>query len=76
MHTLKLIPVDNEMGVILPEEVLARLKLGNGALLYMSDTPDGIALTPCTPGFAEELALGRAFMRDYRDTFGALAKPD
>lgn len=76
MCSLKLIPIGNEMGVILPKEVLARLKLDKGDLLRVSDTPDGIALTPCAPEFEEQLVLGRAFMRDYRETFGTLAKLD
>ncbi len=74
MHTLKLTQIGNSVGVILPKEVLARLKLEKGDSLHLTDTPDGIALTPYDPAFEEQLALGREFMHEYRDTFRALAK--
>jgi putative addiction module antidote len=74
MHTLKLTQIGNSVGVILPKEVLARLKLEKGDTVYVTDTPDGVALTAFDPAFEEQLALGREFMREYRDTFRALAK--
>ena len=74
MHALKLIQIGNSVGVILPKEVLARLKLSKGDTLHVSATPDGIALTPYDPNFEEQVDLGREFMREYRDTFRALAK--
>ena len=74
MHQLKLTQIGNSVGVILPREVLARLKLEKGDTVYVTDTPDGFALTPFDPSFEEQLELGREFMREYRDTFRALAK--
>ncbi len=74
MAALKLMQIGNSIGVILPKELLARLKLEKGDLLHVTDTPDGIALTPYDPTFDEQLELGREFMREYRDTFRALAK--
>ena len=74
MPALKLIQIGNSIGVILPKEVLARLKLSKGDLLHVTDTPDGLALTPYDPSFDDQLELGREFMREYRDTFRALAK--
>ena len=74
MHALKLTQIGNSVGVILPKEVLARLKLSKGDTLHVTDTPEGIALTPYDPSFEEQVELGREFMREYRDTFRALAK--
>ena len=74
MHALKLTQIGNSIGVILPKEVLARLKLSKGDLLHLTDTPDGLALTPYDPSFDDQLEMGREFMREYRDTFRALAK--
>jgi putative addiction module antidote len=74
MHALKLTQIGNSVGVILPKEVLARLKLEKGDTVYVTETPDGVALTPLDPSFEQQLELGRDFMRDYRDTFRALAK--
>jgi putative addiction module antidote len=74
MTTLKLTQIGNSVGVILPKDVLARLKLEKGDLLHVTDMPGGISLTPYDPGFEEQLEIGREFMREYRDTFRALAK--
>ena len=74
MHILKLTQIGNSVGVILPKEVLARLKLEKGDTVYVTETPDGVALTPLDPAFAQQLEIGRDFMREYRDTFRALAK--
>jgi len=74
MHALKLTQIGNSVGVILPKEVLARLKVEKGDVLYVTDTPAGVALTPFDPAFEEQLNFGREFMREYRDTFRALAK--
>jgi len=74
MHALKLTQIGNSVGVILPKEVLARLKLEKGDTLHVTETPDGLALTPYDPALEQQLALGREFMREYRDTFHALAK--
>ena len=74
MHMLKLTQIGNSVGVILPKEVLARLKVEKGDVLHVTETPDGIALTPYDPTFEEQVEAGREFMREYRDTFRALAK--
>ena len=74
MTTLKLIQIGNSLGVILPKEILARLKLEKGDTVFVTDTPGGVTLTPFDPTVDEQVALGRDFMRDYRDTFRQLAK--
>ena len=38
MHTLKLTQIGNSVGVILPKEVLARLKLVKGDSFFLTDT--------------------------------------
>jgi len=74
MTTLKLTQIGNSVGVILPKEILARLKLGKGDSVFVTDAPGGVTLTPYDPALDEQLALGREFMRDFRDTFHQLAK--
>lgn len=74
MTTLKLTQIGNSVGVILPKEVLARLKVEKGDSLFMTDSTDGITLTPYDPELAAQLEEGREFMREYRDTFHQLAK--
>ena len=74
MHMLKLTQIGNSVGVILPKEALSRLKLGKGESVFMTETPDGYTLTPYNPAIEEEITAGRAFMRDFKDTFHQLAK--
>jgi putative addiction module antidote len=74
MQALKLTQIGNSIGLILPKEVLARLKLEKGDTVFVTETPDGIALTRYDPAVEEQVKLGREFMREYRDTFRALAK--
>jgi putative addiction module antidote len=74
MIKLKITTVGSSAGVILPKEVLARLKLEKGDQLFIVETKDGYLLTPYDPSVEEQLKAGRDFMKEYRDTFRALAK--
>ena len=74
MHALKLTQIGNSVGLILPKDVLTRLKLEKGDTVFVTETPDGVAVTPYDPGLEGQIEAGRAFMRDFRDTFHELAK--
>lgn len=74
MTALKLTQIGNSVGVILPKEVLARLKVEKGDALFLTEVAGGVALTPYDPSVAEEVERGREFMREFRDTFHELAK--
>jgi putative addiction module antidote len=74
MHTLKLTQIGNSVGVILPKEVLAKLKLEKGETVFLTETPDGFAITPYDPALEEQLRAGREFMHEFRDTFRQLAQ--
>ena len=74
MHALKLTQIGNSVGLILPKDMLARLKLEKGDTVFITETPDGVAVTPYDPGLEGQIEAGRAFMRDFRDTFHELAK--
>jgi putative addiction module antidote len=74
MHMLKLTQIGNSVGVILPKEALARLRLERGQSVFLTETPDGYALTPYDPTLEEQIQAGREFMREFRDTFHQLAK--
>ena len=74
MHTLKLTQIGNSVGIILPKEELARLKLEKGDTVFLTDAPGAVTLTPNDPSFQKQLDIGREFMREYRDTFNVLAK--
>jgi len=74
MTALKLIPIGDFVGVILPEEVLARLKLEKGDTVFLTEAANGVNLSPYDPCVERQLEAGREFMREYRDTFRQLAK--
>ena len=74
MTALKLTQIGNSVGVILPKEVLARLKLEKGDTLFVSDTANGIALTPYSPEFEEQMTLARGIMKRRRNVLRELAK--
>ena len=74
MTALKLTQIGNSVGVILPKELLAKLKLEKGDTVFVTEAANGVNLSPYDPSLEDELALGREFMREFRDTFHQLAK--
>ena len=74
MHTLKLTQIGNSVGVILPKEVLARLKLEKGDTLYLTESPDGMRITPHDPVFESQMESAREIMKNRRAVLRELAK--
>ena len=74
MHTLKLTQIGNSVGVILPKEVLARLKVEKGDVIYLTDSADGMRLTPHDPVFETQMKTAREVMRKRRAVLRELAK--
>jgi putative addiction module antidote len=74
MHALKLTQIGNSVGVILPKEMLARLNLVKGDSLFVTNTPDGVALTPYDPNFQTQMTAARDIMRKRRNVLHELAK--
>ena len=74
MNTLKLTTVGNSTGVILPREILQRLRVERGDMLYVIETPGGIELTPYNPEFAAQMEVAERVMREDRDVLRKLAE--
>jgi putative addiction module antidote len=74
MSALKLTQIGNSVGVILPKEVLARLKLAKGDTVYLTENPDGVTLTPNDPGFEAQMEAARTIMKKRRAVLRELAK--
>jgi putative addiction module antidote len=75
MIALKLTQIGNSVGVLLPKEALTKLGVEKGDTLYLTDGAHGdMRVSAYDPKVAEEIALGEAFMDDYRDAFRVLAK--
>lgn len=74
MVKLKVTTVGSSAGVVLPKEVLARLKIEKGDTLFLTEAPDGYRLTPYNPVFERQMELARRVMRKRRDVLKELAK--
>ena len=71
---LKVTAIGNSAGVILPKELLARLRLEKGDELYAVETPDGVRLTTYDPVFAAQMEVAERIMREDRDVLRKLAQ--
>ncbi|MBB4130463.1 AbrB/MazE/SpoVT family DNA-binding domain-containing protein [Xanthomonas sp. 3075] len=71
---LKITAIGNSAGVILPKELLARLRLGKGDELYALETPDGIKLTAFDPTLAAQMEVAEQVMRNRRALLHKLAQ--
>ena len=71
---LKITAIGNSAGVILPKELLARLRLDKGDELYVLETPDGIRLTAFDPELAAQMEVAEQVMREDRLVLHKLAQ--
>ena len=72
---LQIRKIGNSVGLILPKELLARLKLKEGDKLFaVEQTERGLKLTPYDPKHAEAMEIARRSFRKYADTYKALAE--
>ena len=71
---LKVTTVGNSAGVILPKELLARLRLEKGDALYATELPDGIKLTPFDSKLAEQMEVAERVMRKRRTLLRKLSE--
>lgn len=70
---LKITTIGNSAGVVLPRELLARLRVDKGDTLYVTELPDGIKLAPHDPVFAAQMEVAEGVMRKNRDLLRRLA---
>jgi putative addiction module antidote len=71
---LKITKVGNSAAIILPKDVLARLRVVQGDTVYVSEAPDGVLLTATDPGFTSKMAAAERIMREDRDILRVLAQ--
>ena len=74
MQVLKVTQIGNSVGVILPKDVLARLNVGKGDELYLTESPDGVRITPHNPVFEAQMSAARDIMKRRRAVLRELAK--
>jgi putative addiction module antidote len=75
MVPLKIRKFGNSLGVVLPKEVIQRLRTGDGEQVFLIEAGDGdYRLTPYDPGFEKKMKKAEEIMSRYRNTLHALAK--
>ncbi len=71
---LKVTTVGNSTGVVLPKDLLTKLRVGKGDSLYATELPDGIKLTPYDEEFEKQMDIAEDIMRKRRNLLRELAK--
>ena len=75
MPAVKLRKIGNCCGVVLPKEVLGRLRVKEGDRLFLTESADGAyRITPYDPEFERQMKLAEEGMARYRNTLRALAE--
>jgi putative addiction module antidote len=74
MSALKLTQIGNSVGVILPKEILARLKLEKGDTVFVTEAANGVLLTPYSREFELQMTEARRIMKKRRAVLRELAK--
>ncbi len=74
MTALKLSRIGNSVGVVLPKELLGRLRLREGDTVYLTEAPDGYRLTPYDAQFEAQMAVAETVMKRRRAALRELAK--
>ena len=72
--TLKLTTIGNSTGVILPKDILEKLRASKGDTIFAIETPNGIELTPYDSKFARQMEVAERVMREDRDVLRKLAE--
>jgi putative addiction module antidote len=62
------------VGVVLPEEVIARMGVSDGDTVYLTEAPGGYELTPYDPEREEQLSKARRIVKRRRPVLRDLAK--
>lgn len=71
---LRITTIGNSAGVILPRDVLARLRVDKGDELHVIETPDGIALSVYDPALAAQMDVAEQIMREDRNVLRKLSQ--
>lgn len=70
---LKITQIGNSAGVVLPKELLARLRLEKGDELFVTETPDGFRLAAYDAEFEHQMNIAERIMHEDRDMLRKLA---
>jgi putative addiction module antidote len=74
MTTLKLTRIGNSVGAVFPRDLLARLRVDAGDVLFLTESPDGARVTPYNPDFERQMNAAEKIMKKRRAVLRELAK--
>lgn len=73
MLQAKVTTVGNSVGIILPKEVMAKLRVKKGDIIYLNETVDGYTLSPYDEEFIKQMTTAEKIMHDERDVLKVIA---
>lgn len=71
---VKITTIGNSVGIVLPKEILSHLHVEKGDTLYLTESPDGIRISPYDAALANKLEALEHVMRENRDVLKKLAE--
>lgn len=74
MTKLKITSIGNSAGIILPKELLEKLRVSKGDTLTVTETKGGLNLSAFDSEFDEAMSLAEEIMREDRDVLKKLAQ--
>lgn len=75
MVALKIRKVGNSLGLVLPKDVVKRLRTGEGEEVFLIEGPNNTyRITPFDPAFEKNMEKAEQIMARYRNTLHVLAK--
>ena len=74
MYALKIRKIGNSLGVTLPKEALEKLAVGEGDIVFLTDSPEGFKVTPYDETFEKAMEAFARTRQKFRNAFKELAK--
>jgi putative addiction module antidote len=71
---LKITTIGNSAGIVLPKELMNRLRVNKGDTLYAVENSNGFELSAYDKEFADDMEVAEQVMRQNRDLLRKLAR--
>ena len=74
MTVLKLTKIGNSVGAVFPRELLSRMHVDAGDTLFLTESAEGVRITPYDPIFERQIAIAEKVMKKRRNVLRELAR--
>lgn len=74
MYQIKIRKIGNSLGVTIPQEILKKLNVSEGDSVFVTETPEGVQITPYDPDFQASMQAFAKTRKKYRNALRELAK--